>query len=244
MWHSLDFSIKCTIRYSLAVTIGSGHEVEILNDSKCVLTLDNGKTLELPTVAGGASVLQHVDVEMSDVYQSFRRFAYYNNLKSGTYRFRLKATNENGIWSQEIRELEVVVLPPFWATWWAYIIYALIGAAIVCFILRTAKNRMQLRNELHLREMEKSKLEELNHAKLQFFTNITHELLTPLTIISATVDELKMRFPGHDDLYTVMGSNISRLIRLLQQILEFRKAETGNLKLRVSPGDVAAFVKK
>mgnify|MGYP002237147985 FL=1 len=102
---------------------------------------------------------------------------------------------------------------------------------------------MQLRNELHLREMEKSKLEELNHAKLQFFTNITHELLTPLTIISATVDELKMRFPGHDDLYTVMGSNISRLIRLLQQILEFRKAETGNLKLRVSPGDVAAFVK-
>lgn len=72
------FQYKSTIRYSLAVTIGSGHEVEILNDSKCVLTLDNGKTLELPTVAGGASVLQHVDVEMSDVYQSFRRFAYYN----------------------------------------------------------------------------------------------------------------------------------------------------------------------
>ena len=72
------FQYKSTIRYSLAVTIGSGHEVEIPNDSKCVLTLDNGKTLELPTVAGGASVLQHVDVEMSDVYQSFRRFAYYN----------------------------------------------------------------------------------------------------------------------------------------------------------------------
>ena len=106
------FQYKSTIRYSLAVTIGSGHEVEILNDSKCVLTLDNGKTLELPTVAGGASVLQHVDVEMSDVYQSFRRFAYYNNLKSGTYRFRLKATNENGIWSQEIRELEVEVFCP------------------------------------------------------------------------------------------------------------------------------------
>lgn len=52
--------------------------MEIPNDSKCVLTLDNGKALELPTVAGGASVLQHVDVEMSDVYQSFRRFAYYN----------------------------------------------------------------------------------------------------------------------------------------------------------------------
>lgn len=103
---------------------------------------------------------------------------------------------------------------------------------------------MLLQNELRLREIEKSKAEELNHAKLQFFTNITHELLTPLTIISATVDELKMQAPSHNDLYTVMNSNIQRLIRLLQQILEFRKAETGNLKLRVSPGDVAAFVKR
>lgn len=100
-----------------------------------------------------------------------------------------------------------------------------------------------LQNALRLREMEKAKAEELNHAKLQFFTNITHELLTPLTIISATVDELKTQAPSHNDLYTVMNSNIQRLIRLLQQILEFRKAETGNLKLRVSPGDLAAFVR-
>jgi len=110
-------------------------------------------------------------------------------------------------------------------------------------IYRTIKKRILLQNALRLREMEKAKAEELNHAKLQFFTNITHELLTPLTIISATVDELKTQAPSHNDLYTVMNSNIQRLIRLLQQILEFRKAETGNLKLRVSPGDLAAFVR-
>lgn len=173
-----------------------------------------------------------------------RRFAYYNNLPSGTYTFQLKATNENGVWSGYIRELTVVVLPPFWATWWAYLLYVLLALIIGFFFYRTAKNRMLLRNELHLREMEKAKAEELNHTKLQFFTNITHELLTPLTIISATVDELKMQSPGHNDLYAVMNSNIQRLIRLLQQILEFRKAETGNLKLRVSPGDIAAFVTK
>ena len=92
------FQYKSTIRYSLAVTIGSGHEVEILNDSKCVLTLDNGKTLELPTVAGGASVLQHVDVEMSDVYQSFRRFAYYN-IKAK----ELKKISKNGIVQMDIQ---------------------------------------------------------------------------------------------------------------------------------------------
>ncbi len=172
-----------------------------------------------------------------------RRFAYYNNLKSGTYKFRLKATNENGIWSGYVREITVVVLPPFWATWWAYLIYLLVVAVIIFYVYRAARNRILLRNELRLREIEQAKAEELNHAKLQFFTNITHELLTPLTIISATVDELKLLAPSHTDLYAVMGSNVRRLIRLLQQILEFRKAETGNLKLRVSPGDIAAFVK-
>lgn len=172
-----------------------------------------------------------------------RRFAYYNNLESGTYKFKLKVTDENGIWSGYIREITVVVLPPFWATWWAYIIYALLISGTTFWLYRITKNRILLKNELRLREMEKAKAEELNHAKLQFFTNITHELLTPLTIISATVDELKLQAPHHNDLYTVMNSNIRRLIRLLQQILEFRKAETGNLKLRVSPGDLAAFVK-
>ena len=172
-----------------------------------------------------------------------RRFAYYNNLPSGTYTFQLKATNENGVWSGYIRELTVVVLPPFWATWWAFLLYAILTLGIIFFFYRMARNHMLLRNQLQLREMEKAKAEELNHAKLQFFTNITHELLTPLTIISATVDELKMQAPLHNDLYVVMNSNIQRLIRLLQQILEFRKAETGNLKLRVSLGDIAAFVK-
>ncbi len=172
-----------------------------------------------------------------------RRFAYYNNLKSGTYRFLLKATNENGIWSNDFREISVIVLPPWWNRWWAYIIYLFVGGIIAFYFYRMARNRMVLRNELQYREMERTKSEELNHAKLQFFTNITHELLSPLTIISAAVDELKMQAPAHDDLYAVMGNNIRRLIRLLQQILEFRKVETGNLKLRVSKGDIATFVK-
>jgi len=172
-----------------------------------------------------------------------RRFAYYNNLPNGTYTFQLKATNENGEWSGYVREFTVVVLPPFWATWWAYLLYMVLVLVIGVLIYCTIKKRILLQNALRLREMEKAKAEELNHAKLQFFTNITHELLTPLTIISATVDELKTQAPSHNDLYTVMNSNIQRLIRLLQQILEFRKAETGNLKLRVSLGDLAAFVR-
>lgn len=172
-----------------------------------------------------------------------QRFAYYNNLKSGTYHFLLRAADENGIWNNRMRQVKVVILPPFWATWWAYSIYLILAAITLWMVTRIIRNRILLRNQLRLHSIERSKLEEMNHTKLQFFTNITHELLTPLTIISATVEELKLQVPDHDDLYQVLGNNIRRLIRLLQQILEFRKAETGNLKLRVSPGDVAAFIK-
>lgn len=172
-----------------------------------------------------------------------RRFAYYNNLKSGTYTFLLKAASANGVWSNEIKEIEIEVLPPFYATWWAYLIYILILGAIGYYVFRSVKHRMLLQNQLRLSNMEQAKSEEMNHAKLQFCTNITHEILTPLTIISAAVDELKQQIPLHKEYYSVMSKNINRLMRLMQQILEFRKAETGNLKLRVSKGDIVPFVR-
>ena len=173
-----------------------------------------------------------------------KRFAYYNNLQAGRYTFFLRSTNSNGIWNNETHKVQVTVLPPPWKTWWAYLLYIVAVMGAVWYAYRVARNRMRLQNALHLREVEKEKAEELNHAKLQFFTNITHELLTPLTILSASVDDLKQKAPAYQDEYGVMTHNIRRLIRLLQQILEFRKAETGNLKLRVSPGDLAQFVNR
>lgn len=171
-----------------------------------------------------------------------KRFSYYNNLQPGTYTFNLKASNANGIWNEETLRMKVVILPPPWETWWAYTLYILCVCGIIYYTFRVIRNRIRLRNALHLREMEQAKAEEVNHAKLQFFTNVTHELLTPLTILSASVDELKQKAPVYKEQYRVMNNNINRLIRLLQQILEFRKAETGNLKLRVSQGDLVQFV--
>ena len=173
-----------------------------------------------------------------------KRFAYYNNLKSGTYTFYVKSSNSNGIWDEHIQTVKIVILPPPWKTWWAYTLYIILLVSIAWYIYRIIRNRIRLRNALHLREMEQAKSEEINHAKLQFFTNITHELLTPLTIISASVDELKRTAPAYKEQYDVMTHNINRLIRLLQQILEFRKAETGNLKLKVLQGDLALFVRR
>jgi ligand-binding sensor domain-containing protein len=175
------------------------------------------------------------------VYTS-QHFAYYNNLTPGKYTFLLKAANSNGIW-QERSPLEVVVLPPPWKTIWAYLIYTILIAGMLIFAIYIARTRLIMRNNLSLKELEKKQMEELNHVKLQFFTNITHELLTPLTIISTALNELKTSLVNND-IYQIMESNTNRLMRLLQQIMEFRKAETGNLKLRVMKGDLAAFVRK
>ncbi|MDR0505486.1 MAG: response regulator [Dysgonamonadaceae bacterium] len=171
-----------------------------------------------------------------------RRFAFYTNLKSGVYQFQIKALNESGVWSN-CETLQVEILPPFYLTWWAYLIYCSIVLLIFYFIVKISQHKITINNTIHIKNMEKQKIEELNNAKLQFFTNITHEFLTPLTILSASVDELKIVSPQHRSYYEVMSSNINRLIRLLQQILEFRKAETGNLKLKVSKNDIATFAK-
>ena len=126
-----------------------------------------------------------------------KRFAYYNNLKAGTYTFYLKSSNSNGIWNQDVQTVKVIILPPPWKTWWAYTLYILLVLGSAWYAYRVIRNRIRLRNALHMREMEQAKAEEINHAKLQFFTNITHELLTPLTIISASVDELMQAAPGY-----------------------------------------------
>lgn len=171
---------------------------------------------------------------------SNNRSAYYTNLGVGNYTFEVMGTNENGDWS-EVRQISIVVLPPWWRSLWAYVIYFILLIGVVYVVQSQLRKRLKWKNALRVKQMEAAKIEELNHVKLQFFANITHELMTPLTIISASLDQLKSE-PTHELLGT-MSVNVQRLMRLLQQILEFRKAETGNLKLRVSKGDLALFVR-
>ncbi|MGM9710025.1 MAG: ATP-binding protein [Prevotella sp.] len=167
--------------------------------------------------------------------------AVYSNLPPGTYRFRLKATDINGLWSQSETTLRLVILYPWYMRWYAWVLYAVIALVVLAAVVRYFKNREQVRREVQMAHLEKQNIEELNHKKLQFFTNITHDLMTPLTIISATVSTLLNDDPSKSSSYKIIDSNVNRLMRLLQQILEFRKSETGNLHLRVSLGSLTEF---
>lgn len=174
---------------------------------------------------------------------SDRHFAYYNNLPPGDYQFIVKGANSNGVWSENVRTMLITILPPPWQTWWAYCIYVIVTIIIIIIIYWTVSKRIHLQQMVELAKIQAMKDEEINHSKLQFFTNITHELLTPLTIISASVEDLKIHVPSVSGRLQEIEDNSQRLIRLIQQILEFRKVENNKQQLKVSYGSLTQQIK-
>lgn len=173
---------------------------------------------------------------------SGKRFAHYANIPAGVYQFKLKSTNEYGNWNETTRFLKITIIPPLWKTWWAYLLYTCLILSFIMYIYHSIKQRLKLRTEIHIQQIEREKNDEVNQAKLRFFTNITHELFTPITIIAAATEEIRKLITQRE--YDVITTNTNRLIRLIQQILEFRKAETGNLRLQVSKHNLSHFIAK
>lgn len=173
-----------------------------------------------------------------------RRFAYYNRLPKGKYSFCVKATDVNGLWSNLVTKIEVDKAPAFYETWWAYASYIIVVLLIGYSFYYRTKRRMQLRHELQIVQIEKEKSEELVQTKLRYFTNISHDLLTPLTIITCLIDDAEITYKNKIPQFEMIRANVNRLKRLLQQILDFRKVESGNMKLKVSLGDIVPMVRE
>ena len=171
-----------------------------------------------------------------------RQSAVFNQLKRGTHIFELKATDENGNWSEPMK-FTIYRRPAFYETWWAFTLYFILLIAGLYTSVNIIRKRLKLRNELKIAKIEKEKSEELTQSKLQYFTNISHDLLTPLTIVSCLIDDAEMTHKEKINQLEPMRTNIQRLRRLLRQILDFRKVESGNMKLKLSYGDIVVFIK-
>ncbi|MEL7117910.1 MAG: two-component regulator propeller domain-containing protein, partial [Bacteroidota bacterium] len=168
--------------------------------------------------------------------------ASYTIQRPGTYLFRVKATNSDGIWSEQERELKITVLPPPWLSVGAYIIYAFLFLAAIY----GAWYFIRLRNSLHIEKLAKQQQKELNEVKLRFYTDITHEFRTPLTLILGPLDELLNKYPDngiHKQLQSVKR-NAQRLLNLVNQILTFRKLETDHAPMQASKGDIVFFMRQ
>lgn len=170
--------------------------------------------------------------------------AVYTGLRPGTYDFEVYAANGDKVWSHEPARLTIVVKPPFWATYYALAVYILVGAALVYYAFRTYIHREKAKLQEERKETARRQQENLDEMKLRFFTNISHEFRTPLTLILTPLSSL-IRQQQDETLkrkLEVIYRNAERLLRLVNQLLDFRKLEMKGERLSLQMGDMVVFV--
>ncbi|WP_020526917.1 two-component regulator propeller domain-containing protein [Flexithrix dorotheae] len=170
--------------------------------------------------------------------------AKYTNIPPGEYKFRVKASNNDGIWNEEGIEIKIVVLPPFWKTKWAYFIYTLLLVLLLFISYKLTVRRERIKGELQMERLKHSQSEELHQLKLRFFTNISHEIRTPLTLILGPLENmLSSKNPLDEGAIKLIYKNAQKLKNLVNQLMDFRKLEAGKLKLSIQKGDLVMFIK-
>lgn len=162
-------------------------------------------------------------------YVKDERNAIYDNLSPGTYTFRVRSTNRAREWVDNEQTLEIHIAQSIWVSWWMWIIYIILFTALILTSVQISRKRERLHQEI-------SRGEEINHAKLQFFTNISHELRTPLTLIAGPVDNM-LRYdkltPSTRQQLEIVQHNAARMLRMVNQILDFRKIQNNKMTLKV-----------
>ncbi|GAB3700363.1 two-component regulator propeller domain-containing protein [Spirosoma flavus] len=172
--------------------------------------------------------------------------AMYMNLEPGNYVLQVKGANNDEVWAAKPLELAITVLPPFWKTYWAYALYVLIFVILLRLWSGFNQSRIRLAHELEVELLEKNRQQELHQTKLNFFTEIAHEIRTPLTLVIGPLETLTERYadePFIQKQVAVMRNSTDRLLRLLNQLLDFRKHETGNVQLNRQQTDVVTFLR-
>lgn len=176
------------------------------------------------------------------------RSATYTNLDPGTYHFMVKASNSFGKWNNTPVTLIVHIIPPPWKTWWAYTIYLILFVVMMLVIGRYTLIHSKQKHELEMEHKMRLKEEELHEEQLSFFTNITHELQTPLTLINGSVERVMYKKEHSGKVIekpyylSLIHQQSSRLTYLVNQLLDFRKAEAGHLQNQYEYLDVSGLL--
>jgi len=171
--------------------------------------------------------------------------ASYSNLNKGTYQLVVYASNNDNVWSTKPLILEIVILPPFWFSWWAFVFYFMLGALLLWYIVKfnLLKQKREFENAQHVREAKQ--LHEIDEMKFRFFTNISHEFRTPLTLIISPVEKLlhESKTEEEKSLLSIIQRNAYGLLELVNQLLDFRKLDVQKDTLNISVGDIVTFIK-
>lgn len=189
-------------------------------------------------------MLEGLDEQWSS--PSVENQADYRNIPSGDYTFKVKAISKAGIWSDTF-EYPFIIRRPWWFRWWAYIFYAFALILVARYYIRYIISRERIQAEIQIKQVEVEKMQELDKLKSRFFASVSHEFRTPLTLLLGPVEDLLKR--GKDeisvgkDILEMMKRNGKRLQRLINQLLDISKLETGKVKLHVSEGNLEEQVR-
>ncbi|MFT3902679.1 MAG: two-component regulator propeller domain-containing protein [Niabella sp.] len=184
-------------------------------------------------------------LDESWTYLSTNRNAYFTDLAPGKYEFIVQAESNTGSWIGKERHLFINILPPFWKSNTAYLLYAITLAACLYFIVRLYHQYLERKNLQKLQLFEHEKEKEIYQAKIEFFTNITHEIQTPLTLIAGPIEWLIKKFGKEPDIkksLTIAEKNTKRLVELTSQLLDFRKTEAHQFSLNFVKTDIITLV--
>ncbi|MEL7220696.1 MAG: two-component regulator propeller domain-containing protein, partial [Bacteroidota bacterium] len=180
-------------------------------------------------------------------YVGQKRSATYTSLASGDYIFKLKAANNDGLWNEEPVTLKITVLPPWWRSNTGYFVYILLFLGALYIFYRMMRMRVLAKEEIQNERQRRAQEQELNKNKLQFFTNISHEFRTPLTLIVNPLEDILNH--NSNDLpdeveakHLIIHKNAKRLERLINELMDFRKLSFKKLKVRVRKTEIVHFI--
>lgn len=165
------------------------------------------------------------------------RQAFYTNLDPGEYTFRVRASNNDNVWNNHGTAIKIIITPSFWSSWW-FRLFAIGLVLYITYLILSFKRRLEIR------KIEEEKREEIHQTQLQFFTNISHEFRTPLSLILGPIERL-LKEDGHQTFqnsYNTIYRNANRLLRLIDELMDFRKTASGALKLNVINGNLNLFI--
>lgn len=175
-----------------------------------------------------------------------RRSVTFTNLRDGTYTLLVRGANSDGVWNQQPARLTIHILPPPWKTWWAFVGYALLIAGGFWLIRYNAVKSAHLKHELKWEQKEKQRMAEMHRLRLQYFSEVSHEFRTPLTLIVSPLDDLLQKTMDQPVLQKglrMMYYNCRRLLLLIDQILEIQQVEAGHARLSFTPVSVVSIVR-
>ncbi|MDR1811048.1 MAG: response regulator [Prevotella sp.] len=236
-------------------TSGSPIDAEIDNTSRIVL--DNKQAqffgIEYAGISPGHTQNIIYAVQMYGLSSEWQvvnaqRRIVFSHLPAGKYTFRVKASFSKNTWSDaNIRSIDIEVKPPFYASIWAYLFYTLLIGLIVAVVLKFYYNRLKEKNVIRVNQLEKEKLEEMNNLKRNFFTNISHEFKTPLTLIMSPVrqvlEETDISEKVRKNMELVL-KNSNSLMSLVKELIDFNRIEASQMRLKLQKGNPLSFIQE